>query len=376
MPITAILGSRQIGKTTLALQVSQIVDKETHYLDLELDTDYNKLDDAEAFLRRFTNKLLIIDEVQRKPDLFPLLRGLVDIRKRKGEKHCQFLLLGSASKDLVLQSSESLAGRIRFLELSGFTLNELQPKHSEFDIERLWLRGGFPDSYLATSDQESWQWRNDFVRSYVEKDLPMMASKISSVTMRRLWSMLAHYNAQQVNFSKLGSSLNVSYKTVRNYIDLLTDFYMLRQIQPWSGNSLKRLVKSPKIYLRDSGIAHMLLNVFNIDELYGHPAIGASWEAFVLENIINQLSNRWQYSYYRTSAQAEIDLILEGPNGRIIAIEIKRSSAPKVSKGFHLGCKDINATDKIVIYSGNQNYPMSNGVAAMGLANFINKILT
>ncbi len=372
MPVVALLGARQIGKTTLALEIAKTISKESAYLDLELDSDLAKLSDAEAYLRRFNNKLLIIDEVQRQPNLFRLLRGLLDIRKRAGETSCQFLLLGSASRDLIQHSSETLAGRIRFLELSTFSALEIyQTNPSSFNMEQLWLRGGFPDSYLANTDDESWNWRSDFISSYVEKDIPLMGPQIASTTMRRLWSMLAHNNAQQVNLSKLGESLGFNYKTIKNYIDTLTDFYMLRQIQPWSGNSKKRLVKAPKIYLRDSGLAHRFLNISDFESLLGHPAIGASWEAFILENILNQLSNKWRYSYYRTSAQAEVDLVLEGPKNEVWAIEIKRSSAPKVSKGFHYACTDIKATQKFIIYPGEDNFPIAHHIEVMSLIEFL-----
>ncbi len=372
MPVVALLGARQVGKTTLALEIAKVVGKESAYLDLELDSGLNKLSDAEAYLRRFENKLLIIDEIQRQPDLFRLLRGLVDARKRAGEKAGQFLLLGSASRDLIQHSSETLAGRIRFLELSPLSVLEAhQAEPADFDLEKLWLRGGFPDSYLATDDDESWRWRSDFISSYIERDIPVMGPQIAATTMRSLWSMLAHGNAQQVNYSKLGGSLGVSYKTVKNYIDTLTDFYMVRQIQPWAGNTKKRLVKAPKIYLRDSGFAHRFLNITDFESLLGHPAIGASWEGFVLENILNQLSDKWRYSYYRTTAQAEVDLVLEGPKNEVWAVEVKRSLTPKVTKGFHYACDDIQATRKYVIYSGNERFPLPNEVEVIGLIEFL-----
>ena len=372
MPVVALLGPRQVGKTTLALDIAESIDKESAYLDLELDSDLAKLSDPEAYLRRFENKLLIIDEVQRQPELFQLLRSLVDIRKRKGEKTGQFLLLGSASRDIIQHSSETLAGRIRFLELYPISVLEaVQSESSFFNLEKLWLRGGFPDSYLAATDNDSWDWRSDFISSYVEKDIPLMGPQVASTTMRRLWSMLAHNNAQQVNFSKLGESLGFSYKTIKNYIDTLTDFYMLRQIPPWSGNTKKRLVKAPKVYLRDCGLAHRFLNITDFEDLLGHPGIGASWEAFVLENILNNISDKWRYSYYRTSAQAEVDLVLEGSKDKVWAIEVKRSSAPKVSKGFHYACDDIKATHKFVIYPGKESYPLANEIEVMGLIEFL-----
>ncbi len=371
-PVVALLGPRQVGKTTLALALAKSIRKPSVYLDLELDTDLAKLADAEAYLRRFENRLLIIDEVQRQPDLFRLLRGLVDIRKRAGETSAQFLLLGSASRDLIQHSSETLAGRIRFLELSPFSVLEArQADPATFDLERLWLRGGFPDSFLAASDNDSWDWRSDFISSYVEKDIPLMGPHIATTTLRRLWSMLAHGNTQQVNYSKLGESLGVSYKTIKNYIDTLTDFYMLRQIPPWLGNTQKRLVKAPKICLRDSGLVHRFLNITDFEGLLGHPAVGASWEGFVVENILNHVSDKWRYSYYRTSAQAEVDLVLEGPKNAVWAIEVKRSSAPQVSKGFHYACEDIKASRKFVIYPGEDCFPLGNGIEAMGIVEFL-----
>ncbi|MDX8412834.1 MAG: ATP-binding protein [Mariprofundales bacterium] len=374
MPVVALLGPRQVGKTTLAFEVAKTIDKETVYLDLELDSDLAKLGDAEAYLRRCENKLLIIDEVQREPDLFRLLRGLVDMRKRSGEKAAHFLLLGSASRDLLQHSSETLAGRIRFLELCPFSALELSQTRGQFDMERHWLRGGMPDSYLAVSDDESWSWRGDFIASYVERDIPLMGSHIRPTTMRRLWSMLAHNNGQQVNYSKLGESLGVSYKTIKSYIDTLTDFYMVRQLQPWSGNTKKRLVKAPKLYLRDSGLMHRLLNITDFESLLGHPVIGASWEGYVVEQILHQRSDKWCSSFYRTSAQAEIDLILEGPGQEVWAIEVKRSLAPTLSKGFYYGCEEINATQKFVIYPGGDCFPLAKGVEVMGLLAFLGKL--
>lgn len=376
MPVVALLGPRQVGKTTLALQIAkQLSGKKSSYLDLELDTDLSKLDDVEGYLRRFENQLLIIDEVHRKPDLFRVLRGLVDIRIRAGEKAGQFLLLGSASRDLLQQSSETLAGRIRYLELSPFSVSEIyKTDRLGFNPEKLWFRGGFPNSYLAESDDESWEWRNDFIATYVERDIPLMGPQIPATRMKKFWTMLAYYHGQQVVLSELGKSLEVSHPTIKSYIDILSDFYMVRPIQPWAGNSKKRMVKSPKIYLRDSGLLHKLLNIANFDTLLGHPVLGSSWEGFVIENIILQLSNKWQYSYYRTVSQTEIDLVLEGPNNEIWAIEIKRSSAPVVSKGFHTASKDIGATSKFVIYAGSERYPMSGNTEAIGLIEFMQLI--
>jgi predicted AAA+ superfamily ATPase len=372
MPVVALLGPRQVGKTTLALEIANNkLDKDVVYIDLERDSDLVRLNEPETYLQRFANKLLIIDEVQRKPDLFRTLRSLVDERKRAGERAGQFLLLGSASRDLIQHSSETLAGRIRFLELSPFSIFELLSNApQDFDIEKLWMRGGFPDSYLAGDDDESWDWRSDFIASYVERDIPLMGPKVPATRMKRFWTMLAHWHGQQVNMSSLGKSLEVDHKTIRFYLDILTDFYMVRQLQPWAGNTRKRLVKSPKVYLRDSGLLHVLLNISDYETLLGHPVLGASWEGFVLESIIQSLSNKWQYSYYRTSGQTELDLVLEGPKNEVFAIEIKRSIAPKVSKGFHSASDDIKATRKFVVYSGEDRFPLGHDTEAINLNAF------
>jgi hypothetical protein len=376
MPVVALLGPRQVGKTTLALEIAgKRLEKKWTYLDLELESDLSKLTDAESYLKGFEGRLLIIDEVQRRPELFPLLRGLVDARKRKGEKTAQFLLLGSASRDLLYQSSESLAGRIRYLELSPFKVWELhQHDPLGFNVNKLWFRGGFPDSYLAASDEDSWEWRNDFIATYVERDLPGMGPRIPSARMKIFWTMLAHFHGQQIVYSSLGKSLEVSHTTIKTYLDILTDFYMVRQIQPWSGNTKKRLVKSPKIYLRDTGLLHKLLNIPSYESLLGNPMIGASWEGFVAENIILQLTDQWRYSYYRSSTQAEIDLVLEGPDDEVWAIEIKRSAAPQISRGFHTAAEDIKATRKFVVYPGSERFPMGQSTEAIGLIAFLQMI--
>jgi predicted AAA+ superfamily ATPase len=373
MPVVALVGPRQVGKTTLSLQIAkQGINKKSYYLDLELDSDLSKLSDPETYLRRFENQLLIIDEVQRTPDLFRIIRGLVDIRKRAGEKAGQFLLLGSASRDLLQQSSETLAGRIRFLELSPFSASEIYKTDSlSFNPEKLWFRGGFPNSYLAQSDNESWEWRNDFISTYVERDIPLMGPQVSATRMKKFWTMIAHYHGQQVVLTELGKSLEVSHTTIKSYLDILTDFYMVRQIQPWAGNTKKRLVKSPKIYIRDTGLLHKLLNIPDFESLLGNPVVGASWEGFVIENIITSLSSKWRYSYYRTTTQTEIDLVLEGPENQVWAIEIKRSAAPSIKKEFHTACEDIRATHKFVVYSGTECFPMATNTEAMGLIQFL-----
>jgi len=374
MPAVALLGTRQVGKTSLALEISEaVIHKSVSYLDLELDTDLAKLDDPEGYLKTFENKLLIIDEVQLKPDLFRILRGLIDRRKRAGETAAHFLLLGSASRDLLRQSSESLAGRIRYLELKPFSISEISEQDPlEFSPEKLWFRGGYPQSYLAASDHESWNWRSDFIASYIERDIPQLGIHVSAARMSRFWKMLSHYQGQQINLSALGKSLEVSHTTIRNYLDVLTDLYVVRQLQPWAGNTKKRLVKSPKIYIRDTGILHRLLSISEYDDLLGHPVLGYSWEGFVIENILGVLSDKWRASYYRSSEQTEIDLVLEKSHIEVWGVEIKRSSAPKISAGFHRACKEIKATKKFIVYSGKERFPVSGGTEVIGIVDFIN----
>ena len=378
MPVVVILGPRQVGKTILALDLAKTaLDKPIHYLDLELNSDLAKLDDAESYLKRFESQLLVIDEVQRKPELFPVIRALVDLRKRNGERAGHFLLLGSASRDLLQQSSESLAGRIRYLELNPFSANELNLNDPlGFNLEKLWFRGGFPDSYLADSEIQSQNWRRDFISTYVEKDIPLFGPQVPATRMKRFWSMLAHYHGQQAVMTEIAKSLEVSHTTARNYLDILQDFFMVRQLHPWSGNTKKRLVKTPKVYIRDTGLLHSLLNVSSFDQLLGHPAVGASWEGFVMENILNQLPTDWSASYYRSSNQAEIDLVLEFGTNEVWGIEIKKSSAPTIRSGFHRACEDIGVTKKYVVYSGADRFPMRGDIEAVGLIEFLGMIST
>ena len=373
-PVVALLGPRQVGKTTLALTVAKTISREVVYLDLERDSDRNKLTEAELYLSQQRGKLLILDEVQRSPDLFPLVRGIVDERIRSGERAGHFLVLGSASRDLLRQSSESLAGRIAYLELKPFSFSELRQAEVQFDPQRLWVRGGFPGSYLATNDHLSWEWRTNFIKTYVERDIPQLGLRLPAEQLSRLWSMLAYGQGGQLNTARLASSLGVSGHTIRHYLDVLTDLYMVRQLSPWSGNSQKRLVKTPKVYVRDSGLVHRLANIPDHETLLGHPLCGDSWEGFVIETLLSQLPDFWMASYYRTSAQAEIDLVLEGPRQRIIAIEIKRTLSPQVSKGFRLGCKDIGAIERYYVIPHGERYPLGHDTEAITLGDLLPQI--
>ncbi len=368
-PVAALLGPRQVGKTTLAIDLAARLDDNHVYLDLERDSDRAKLADAELFLGGQRGRLVVLDEVQRMPQLFQLLRSLVDERLRAGEPSGHFLVLGSASRDLLHQSSESLAGRIEFLELRPLVWSEVGARDA--DVEALWLRGGFPRSYLATDDAASWVWRTHFISTYLERDIPQLGPRLPAEQMRRLWTMLGHGQGDPLNAAKLGAGLGVSGNTVRNYLDVLTDLYMVRQLAPWSGNSRKRLVRSPKVYVRDSGLLHRLVNVPDVDTLLGHPVCGGSWEGFVVENVLALVPDTWTPTYYRTSAQAEIDLVLEGPGDRTVAIEIKRTLSPKVSKGFRLAAEDVGATARFYVMPSGDRYPLERGIEAIGLAELL-----
>ena len=370
-PVVALLGPRQVGKTTLARMVGEELTRTSHYLDLERPSDRARLADAELFLGRQARKLTILDEVQRAPELFPVLRSLVDDRIRAGEKAGHFLVLGSASPELLRQSSESLAGRIAFLELAPFTLDEVVRPRRKPDVDRLWWRGGFPASYLAHDDGASLDWREHFVRTYLELDLPVLGLQLPAARVARLWEMLAHGQGDQLNAARLAAGLGVSGNTVRHYLDLLTDLFLVRQLPAWSGNSQKRLVKAPKVFVRDSGLVHALARVPDADALLGHPLCGPSWEGFVLEQTLAWLPSTWHASYYRSAAQAEIDLVLEGPKKQVLAVEIKRTLSPSLSKGFVNAFADLGATRGFVVMPEGERFPLRTDVEAIALRDWI-----
>jgi predicted AAA+ superfamily ATPase len=370
-PAVGVLGPRQIGKTTLAEEIATAISPEPVYLDLESPADLAKLNDAEAYLELHKGKLIILDEIQRVPELFAVLRGVIDRRRRQGLKTAQFLILGSASLDLLKQSSESLAGRIAYKELTGLTVPETVTTN---DTGNLWLRGGFPDSFLAKDDMASLRWRNNFITTYLERDIPQFGQRIPAVTLRRLWTMLAHNQGGQLNTAQLAASLGITLPTVKKYIDLLEDLFLIRSLRPWSGNVGKRLVKTPKVYIRDSGLTHALLNISSYEDLMGHPVAGASWESFVIENLVSSLPAGVTAWFYRTAAGAEIDLVIEKNIKEIYAIEIKRSVAPAVSKGFHLGAEDIKASKKFVVYPGKERFPLSDNTTVISLADLMDEL--
>lgn len=373
-PAVGVLGPRQIGKTTLADLIAGTQSVEPVYLDLENPLDVAKMDEPEAYFEAHKGKLIILDEVHRVPALFPVLRGVIDSRRREGFRAGQFLILGSASLDLLRQSSETLAGRIAYKELSGFVVNEIDGSGLSVQ-DRLWLRGGFPDSYLSKSDVASFRWRLNFINTYLERDIPQFGPRIPTVLLRRLWTMLAHHQAGPLNTAQLGASLDIALPTVKRYVELLEDLFLIRTLRPWSGNAGKRLVKTPKVYIRDSGLTHALLNLTTLDDLLGHPVAGHSWEGFVIENLLSALPLGMTAWYYRTAAGAEIDLVLERGGQDRYAIEIKRSLAPSLSKGFYLGCEDIGATKRFLVYPGTERYPMTGNAEAIPLAEMVREII-
>ena len=361
VPAVCLLGPRQTGKTTLALEVGKRLGG--LYLDLESEQDRAKLAEPEAYLERYLDKLVILDEVHRTPNLFPVLRGLIDRARRNGQGNGRYLLLGSAALGLLRQSGESLAGRVRFLELMPLTVREPTGR----DAATLWLRGGFPESLLAQSDEQSLRWRRDFIRTYLERDIPQFGPRIAAETLRRFWTMLAHRHGAPLNVAELARSLGVDTKTAGRYVDLLVDLLLARRLAPWRANVGKRLIKAPRLYLRDSGLTHALLGIADLDALLAHPVAGASWEGFVIENMIASAPEGIEAYYYGTSGGAEIDLLLHLPGGRMWAIEVKRSLAPRPERGFHAACADLNPVRRFVVYPGAERFPLGQDVEAVSL---------
>ena len=360
-PAVALLGPRQTGKTTLAGLIAE--ERASIYLDLEDPADRAKLSDAALYLSGREQELVILDEVQRAPELFQTLRGLIDKGRRRDIRVGQFLLLGSASIDLLKQSGESLAGRIAYVELGPFNVLEVEGDARE----KLWVRGGFPDSFLGESDEASAVWRENFIRTYLERDIPQLGPRVPAETLRRFWTMLAHMQGGMLNAAQLARGLAVDGKTVGRYLDLLVDLLLVRRLPPFHANVGKRLVKSPKVYVRDSGIVHTLLGLDDRDAVLGHPVAGGSWEGFVLENLLGAAPERVKPWYYRTAAGAEIDLLLQMPGGELWAVEVKRGLAPRLDKGFHHARQDLNPERSFVVYSGIERYPKGEDVEVIGL---------
>ena len=365
-----LLGPRQVGKTTLAQDIAET--REAVYLDIERIADRQILEEPDLYLDAQMGKLVVIDEVQLMPGLFGALRGQIDRRRRAGHRTAQFLLLGSASNTLLQQSAESLAGRVSYHELTPFTLDEV----GQGALQRLWLRGGFPDSFLAQSDRASLTWREDFIRTYLERDIPSFGLRIPAETLRRFWTMLAHEQGGLLNAAKLAAGLGVSGQSTSRYLDLLVDLMLVRRLPPWHANTGKRLVKSPKVYIRDAGLTHALLGIETAEALLGHPVVGGSWEGFCIENLIAAAPRGTEASFYRSSAGAEIDLILKLPGGALWAIEVKRTTSPKVTRGFHIAADDLDVAERLLVYAETRDVPGQGGLRAMPLSAAIDQLST
>ena len=362
VPAVGLLGPRQAGKTTLALAVAEA--RPAVYLDLESDADRTKLSEPELYLSQHDDKLVILDEIQRVPELFRNLRGLIDAGRRRVRGKGRFLVLGSASIDMLKQSSESLAGRIRYLELGPLDAGEV----GRGSLDPLWLRGGFPESLLADSDAASLRWRTDFIRTYLERDVPQLGPRIPAETLRRLWTMLAHQQGGLLNAAAFARALAVDGKTVASYLDLLVDLLLVRRLPPWHGNVRKRLVKSPKVYVRDSGLVHALLGIGDREALLAHPVAGGSWEGLAIESLIAAAPSGTEAHFFRTAAGAEIDLLLKLPGHRKPwAIEIKRGLVPKLERGFDLACDTVHPERRLVVYGGLERFPLGEGLEAVSL---------
>lgn len=367
-PAVVLLGPRQVGKTTLAQTIAD--ERPSVYLDLESPSDRAKLTEPELYLSQQEDKLVVLDEIQRAPELFATLRGLIDRGRRKGLRTGRFLLLGSASLALLQQSSESLAGRVHLLELPPLLPDEVGAEEQE----RLWLRGGFPESLTARSHAASLSWRRDFIRSYLERDIPQLGSRIPAESLRRFWTMLAHRQGSLFNAAELGRALDADGKTVASYLDLMVDLLLVRRLPPWHGNSGKRLVKAPKVYVRDSGLVHALLGLPDREALLGHPVVGGSWEGHVIESLIAAAPRDSEAYFYRSGAGAEIDLVLCLPGRKPWVIEVKRSLAPKLERGFYHACEDVQPEARFVVMAGNEAFPLRNDTLALGLGEMMARV--
>lgn len=367
-----LLGPRQVGKTTLALELGKQCN--ALYLDLEDRDDRNRLENPVLFLENVEDRLVILDEIHRMPEIFQTLRGIIDKGRRKQKGKGRFLILGSASIELLRQSGESLAGRIAYINLTPLSVIEIP--NGRVAREILWLRGGFPDSYLVENDKDSLNWRKDFIRTYLERDVPMFGPRVPATTLERLWTMLAHKQGSILNAAELARSLEISAQSVTRYIDLLVDLLLVRRLPPYTANIGKRLTKSPKVYIRDSGLLHALLGIQDQIQLAGHPVTGMSWEGFVLENLLSVLPWRSSAFFYRTAKGVEIDLLIEHADGSLWAIEIKRSLAPKPERGFYTACEDLKPKRAFVVYAGDDRYPLAEGIEVISMREIMGELLS
>jgi predicted AAA+ superfamily ATPase len=360
-PVVGIVGPRQVGKTTLARRIAEQLPKTVLYLDMEYPEDHAALQNPTALLERHADQTVIIDEVQRMPGLFPVLRALVDRKREPG----RFILLGSASPQLIQQSSESLAGRIAYHEMAPFAFTELP---EEVPMETHWLRGGFPESLFDVDETGSLEWRRQFVKTYLERDLPLIGLNADPLLLGRLWTMLAHVNGNLINKSTLTNSLGIHTATLQRYMNFFESAYLIRTLQPFIPRITKRLVKSPKVYLRDTGILHYLLNIRTFKSLLGNPLLGASWEAYVLNQIAFHLPDGYEMFFYRTHEGTEADIVLTNGGIPEILVEIKYSNTPSVSKGFYIAQEDLGTSKNYVLCPIKSAFPLKKDVEAIGLS--------
>ncbi len=366
-----LLGPRQCGKTTMALDIAN--KKKGIYLDLEAESDRAKLQSPELYFEQYEDQLVVLDEIHKMPGLFEVLRGIIDKGRRNNKGKSRFLILGSASIDLLKQSGESLAGRVAYIDMGPLHVLEIENNRSA--LERLWLRGGFPDSYLASSDHESFMIRKDFVRSYLERDVPIFGPRVPSTSLERLWTMLAHKQGSILNASDYARMMEMSAQTINRYIDLLADLFLVRKLPSYTGNLGKRLVKSPKLYIRDSGLLHRLLNIASMDQLISNPIVGLSWEGFAIENITSNLPWHAEIFFYRTTNGAEQDIVLKFNDGKVWTVEVKLSlNTNSLSKGFYQSIEDLKPEKSFVVYHGDERYPIAENIEAIGLVGFIEEM--
>jgi hypothetical protein len=367
-PAVTLTGPRQTGKTTLALAVAE--ERDAVYLDLESEADRARLAEPELYFADHADELVVLDEIHRAPDIFEALRGTIDRGRRQGRGVGRFLLLGSAAIELLAQSGETLAGRVAFVELAPLDVTEVGGE----ELDRLWVRGGFPESFLASGDAASLRWRRDFIRTYLERDIPQLGPRIPAETLRRLWTMLAHQQGGLLNAAQIARGLGVSGTTVAHYLDLMVDLLLVRRLPPLLANVGKRMVRSPKVYVRDSGLTHALLGLTDKEAVLGHPIAGGSWEGLAIENLIGVAGDRAEPSFYRTSGGAEIDLVLSWPDGRSWAVEVKRSLAPKLERGLRSALEDLKPERSFIVYPGSERYRLGVGVEAIDLASLCAEI--
>ncbi len=370
-PAIGIVGPRQVGKTTLAKYISKHLTKDSIYLDLENPRDLAKLEDPVLFFESHADKCVILDEIQVRKDLFPILRSMIDMNRVSG----RFILLGSASPELIRNTAESLAGRIHYQELSPFLWLEIVSNNSKLTMQDHWLRGGFPNSLLANSDKQSIQWRTSFIRTYIERDLPLLGLNASPEQLSRLWQMIGHLHGQLLNYDSLSKSLGNKGPTIKKYIHFLKEAFLIRLLEPYHFNTKKRLVKSPKIYIRDSGLAHQVLRINNYGDLFGHPACGASWEAYVIEQIAQGLSADYEVYFYRTHQGAELDLLITKSYQPVMGIEIKFSSAPEISQGLQICMDDLKLSKSYVITPDSAFFKLSESIDVCSLEYFLKEFL-